>query len=183
MTTQPPPKLRGKLEVFDILAQLEAVTATATKLPLTRRAVINPAEIHDLVARLRHALPADLAEAQQIIRFRDTFLAQSQNDAKRIRATAEQEALQRLSESQIAADAMKDAEKIKAAAQQQVAQTLVEADAQARQRIEGADAYAIEVLSKLEEELHTLLLTARRGLDTLQTGHDISSDGEARAAK
>lgn len=174
---QQTPQVRGRLEVYELLTQLETLTGSATKLPLTRRAVINPAEVQDLVVRLRRSLPSDINEAQQILRYRDTFLSQAQADAKRLRATAEQEAIQKVSDSQVLQDAAKDADRIKAEAQRRAEEILIEADAQARQRIEGANAHAVDVLSRLEEELHALLQQARRGLDVLNAERESGPNG------
>ena len=178
MTSQSPsPQVRGRLEVYALLTQLETLTGSATKLPLTRRAVINPAEVQDLVLRLRRSLPSDINEAQQILRYRDTFIAQAQADAKRVRGAAEQEAMQKVSESQVLQDAMDDAERVKAEAQQRAVEILADAEAQAQQRIEGANAHAVDVLSRLEEELHGLLQQARRGMDILNAEREVGQNG------
>ena len=86
------PKPETTLEIMATLDRMEAITGSATKLPLTRRAVINPKEIQDLVAHIRHALPTDISEALQIIRYRDTLISQAQAEASRLRADAEREA-------------------------------------------------------------------------------------------
>ena len=169
--TQQAPKLRERLEVFDLLDKLEGMSGA--KLPLTGRILVNPLELQDLVAKLRRALPRDITEAQQIIRYRDTFVSQAQGEAKRIRSLADEEAMKKVSEAQIVKEAQKTAEQIKTGAQDSVKVIITNAEAQARQRTAGADAYAIDVLRKLEEELNTLLLTARRGLETLQSGREL----------
>ena len=164
------PKLNLKLEVIDVLARLEAITASATKLPLTRRAVINPQEIQELVTQARNSLPTDINEAQQIIRYRDTLISQAQAEAIRLRADAEQAAMQKVSETQIMKDARVKAEDIRDEAQREGQDILAQAEKQATSRIDGADTYAMEVLTRLEEELTALLATARRGIESLRDG-------------
>ena len=163
-------KLQPKLGIMDVIARLEAVTGSATKLPLTRRAVINPREMQDLVTQLRNSLPADINEALQIIRYRDTRISQAQTEAARIKADAEQEALQKVSETQIVTDAQVMAENIKSEAHGQQQALLADAEQQATSRVNGADAYALDVLTRLEEELTTLLSTARGGIESLKEG-------------
>ena len=159
-----------RLQVFQVLDVLESLTASATKLPLTKRAVINPADIQELIARLRHVLPGDITQAQQIIRYRDSILSRAQADAKRMRETAEQESRQKVSDTQIMNDAAKQAEAVDAEAQRRAEELVAAAQAKVQERIDGADAYAIDVLERLEEELGALLSTARRGLDELKSG-------------
>ena len=171
---------RQRLEIFDVLDRIEALTSSATKLPLTRRAVINPDDIQQLVGRLRRLLPSEITEAQQIIRYRDSFVQQAQTDAKRVRSGAEAEALQKISDSQVIHDARKAAEQLEEDARRKVEKTIVDAETQARARVEGADAYAIDVLQRLEEELGTLLGTTRRGLESLREGWELREDGGGR---
>ncbi len=164
------PKPETNLEIMATLDRMEAITGSATKLPLTRRAVINPKEIQDLVAHIRHALPTDISEALQIIRYRDTLISQAQAEASRLRADAEREALRLMSETQIVKDAHAMAESIAEDARQKGQATLAAAEGKASSRIGGADEYALEVLGRLEEELGSLLATARRGIESLRDG-------------
>ncbi len=164
------PKVGPKLEIVRIVERLEAMTSSATKLPLTKRAVINPREIQEMVSQIRNSLPSDINEALQIIRYRDTIISQAQTDANRMRTKAEQESMQKVSETQIVKDSRKKAEEVLAAAQQDRRALLAEAENQAKGHIEGADHYAIDVLSRLEQELSALLFTAQRGIESLKEG-------------
>ena len=164
------PKLTAKLEIVDVIARLEAITGSATKLPLTRRAVINPREILELVNQLRNTLPTDINEALQIIRYRDALVSQAQTDASRMRSKAEQESMQKVSDTQIMRDAKIKAQALLEQAGRERAAILAEAEKEGAAKVEGADKYAIEVLTRLEEEMDTLLQTARRGIDSLKEG-------------
>jgi len=175
------PNLQTRLQVFDLLDRLEALTASATKLPLTRRAVVNPAELQEVAARLRHLLPKEIVEAQQIIRYKDSLVQRAQVDAKRMRDAAEQEARHKISETQIMHDARREADELAAGARRRADETVAGSEAQARQRIEGADAYAMDVLRKLDEELTALLASARRGMEVLESGSHLDQ-GEGRPA-
>ncbi len=171
------PRLDRKLEIMAVLERMEAVTGSATKLPLTKRAVINPRDLQDLVAQLRNVLPSDINEALQIIRYRDTLVSQAQAEAARIRAEAEQSSLQRVSEAQVVKDAQAAAETVKREAEQDRQDILAEAEKQAAAKVEGADSYATEVLTRLEQELSALLTTARRGIDSLKEGRVLDETG------
>ena len=169
--------VKSKLEVFDILAKLESLTGSATKLPLTNRAVLNPADLNELIGALKRGLPAEVTEAQQIIRFKESILGQAHNEAKRIRATAEEESLNKVSETQVSRDSKIMAERLVAEAREQAREVLSQAEDIASQRVQGADEYAAEVLGKLEGELNGLLATARRGLETLAQNRDTPPNG------
>lgn len=173
MSTTDQPKLRDRLEVFDILDRLQSLSDGGAKLPMTNRVLINPLELRDIVAKLKRALPRDITEAQQIIRSREAYLAQAQGEAKRIRTIADQEAMNKVAETQIVENATKAAEQLRAEAQASIKLAGEQIEKQTRDRMAGADQYAIEVLRKLEEELNTLLLTARRGLESLQSGREL----------
>jgi len=164
------PNLNAKLEIVEIISRLEAVTVSATKLPLTRRAVINPREIMELVNQLRNCLPTDINEALQIIRYRDALVSQAQTDATRMRSKAEQESMQKVSDTQLVRDARVKAQGILVEAGRERSIVLAQAEKEAAEKIEGADKYAIEVLTSLEEEMGTLLQTARHGIESLKEG-------------
>jgi hypothetical protein len=171
---------QDRLEIFDVLDRIEALTSSATKLPLTRRAVINPRDIQELVERLRRLVPLEITEAQQIIHYRDSFVLQAQTDAKRVRSTADAEAIKKISDTQVMYDARKAAEQIEEDARRRAEQAVIDAETQAQARVEGADAYAMDVLRRLEEELGTLLGTARRGLESLSEGRELREDDDGR---
>ena len=168
------PDFRTRLEVFDILEQLEAVTASAPKLPLTKRAVVNPQHLQMLVARLRHVLPPEVVQAQEIIRYRDTLIAKAQEEAQRVRASAEQESVQKVSETQLVRDADATATDMRGRAEDEARSMISDVEERARDRMRGADDYAAEVLRKLEGELEALLGTMRRGLEALEPQAQIS---------
>ncbi len=161
---------RPKLEIVEIIGRLEGLTGSATKLPLTKRAVINPKEVQELVTQLRNALPSDINEALQVIRYRDTMIHQAQSDATRMRNKAEEESMVKVSESQIVKDAQVKAKQIIAEANEQKKQVLRNAEKEAEEKLSGADSYALEVLTRLEEEMSTLLQTTRRGIESLREG-------------
>jgi len=166
-----------KLQVYEVLDRLEAITITATKLPLTNRCVVNPAEMADLLGRLRRSLPTDLTEAQQILRHRDAIVTRAHAEAKRIREHAEQDAMSKVGQTTVMREAQKVATNVQGTAEQRARETLTRAEAQAKARIADADAYAAEVLRKLEGELATLIATARRGLDVLKSGKPLDGSG------
>ena len=172
----------ANLEALKVLEKLEALTASATKLPLTNRAVLNPADLTELCNALKKALPAGITEAQQIIRFKDSILTQAHAEAKKIRAEADEQSLTKVGDTQVVRDSRANAERIIAEAREQAGEVLERAEEIARQRLQGADEYADEVLEKLEGELGALLATARRGREILMSNRESpTNNGVAEA--
>ncbi len=166
----------ARLEIFDILDKLESVTGSAAKVPLTGRAMVNTRDIQILVNQLRRAIPNDVSEAAQIIGYKETIVTQAQAEASKVKTHAEQEAEQKMSETQIVKDAKKKAEGILNEARKKAEEMVNEAEKEARTRVDEADNYAREVLHKLEEELNTLLMTSRRGIEALEKSKEPTSD-------
>ncbi len=143
-----------------------------------------------LSAELRSSVPANIREAEEIIKQKDSILSQAQLEAQRIRASADQEASSvtsaAIAERQAKVD---DSEVLKAAeakgkdiegeavlegqqitqdAHRRAQRLFEEAETSALSRRDGADQYAREVLFNLEEQLAEVLGQVRRGIDALR---------------
>jgi hypothetical protein len=140
--------------------------------------VIDRRRLLDLVDQLRAAVPADLREAQEIIKRRDEVLAQADEEAAMRLARADEEVDRRVAESEVAKAAEVRAQAIIADAQRQVEGMMEEARRQAEVRssegaklaseqMDEADRYAMEMLRKLEQQLDAFMSSVRTGIDTL----------------
>ena len=138
---------------------------------------------------LRSSIPSDIQEAREILRQKESILNQTHLESRRIKETAEQEAVSltaaaqqeqetRVDETEIVKSAQSKAEQINQQALQEAQQIvqdaqrrsyriLDEAEAASTTRREGADQYARETLFDLEERLAGLLGQVRKGIDTL----------------
>jgi cell division septum initiation protein DivIVA len=124
--------------------------------------------VMELVDRVRASLPDDLKEAQQILEKREAVLNQALMDARRVKASAEQESKNRVQDTEIVKQAQRRSEEILADAQRRADKIVAEAQRQADVMRQDADRYALEVLSKLEAQLSALLNSARRGIEQLE---------------
>lgn len=142
-----------------------------------------------LAAQVRTAVPADIQEAKEIIRQKESIINQAYLEAQRIREAAEEEAralsnaaqqeheakvreseIVRVAEEkakEIKEEAMAEAQQIINDAQRRAYRIIQEAEAEADARRDGADQYAREVLFNLEERLAEILGQVRRGIDAL----------------
>ena len=95
-------------------------------------------------SELRTSIPADIQEAREILKQKDSIINQAHLEARRVKESAGREDAQRRSYRMVE-----------------------EAEAVAAIRREGADQYAKETLFDLEERLAHQLGQVRRGIDTL----------------
>ena len=155
------------MELQEIIDRLESAVSTSAKLPMAGRAVVHTEQILELLDQIRDAIPSNIKEANQILNMRDNIISQAQMEARRIKASAEEEAKARISDSEVLSGAQRKAEEAVLEAQHRAQKMVADADKQTRARREGADQYAKEVLGKLEQELGNLQATVRAGVETL----------------
>lgn len=76
-------------------------TAKAAPLSGGERCIVSRDEVLDLLEELRASLPAELARARELIRSRDQFVEAAKRDVDRMRQRAEQEAKNKVSDSEV----------------------------------------------------------------------------------
>ena len=163
------------MEILGIIDKLESLAVSAKKMPVSRRVMIDPAQLLELVDQLRVAVPEDVAQAQEVLRKRDDLLNQSLDEARRMRASAENEVRSRVDDSELMQEAQKQSDGLIAEAQERAQHVLDMADADAEQRRSASDVYSQEVLYKLEQEVASVLTTIRRGIEVLDTRQDAAA--------
>ena len=172
-------------------SELQRLYSTSNRVPGFRRKVMVEADqFARVISQLRTAMPADVQEAQEILRQKDSILNQAYLEAQRVKSTVEEEvAAQKraareehqsaVSDSTVLAAAEERAEEIREQArgesedmiqdaQRRAYRIVSEAENIAAARREGADQYASEVLFSLEEQMAEVLGQVRRGIDTLR---------------
>ena len=179
-------------------SELQRLYSTSNRVPGFRRKVMVEADqFARVISQLRTAMPADVQEAQEILRQKDSILNQAYLEAQRVKSTVEEEvAAQKqaareehqsaVSDSTVLAAAETRAEEIKEQAmgeaedmiqdaQRRAYRIVSEAEDIAASRREGADQYASEVLFSLEEQMSEILGQIRRGIDTLRPEMGVDS--------
>jgi len=166
------------IDLLHLIDRLEEQIGEARRLPIGTGSVIDRRRLLDLVDQLRAAVPADLREAQEIIKRRDEVVAQADEEAALRMARADEEVDRRVAESEVAKAAEARAQEIVAEAQRQVEGMMEEARRQAERRsaegtrlaseqMDEADRYAMEMLRKLEQQLDAFMSSVRSGIHTL----------------
>jgi len=130
---------------------------------------VDAEKLLELVDQLRVAVPQDVSEAEEVLRKRKELLNQSVGEARRIRASAEDEFRSRIDDNELIQEAKKQSEKLVEEAQRKAQRILDTADSDADTRRTSADQYSQEVLYKLEQEVAELLGTVRNGIEVLES--------------
>ena len=176
--------------------ELQRLYSSANRVPgLRRKVMVDADQFSKVINDLRTAMPADVQEAQEIIRQKDSILNQSYLEAQRLKSQIEDEvstqkqasmreheemvgesAILKAAESRgdgIKEEAQGEAEEVIQDAQRRAYRIVTEAEDIASSRREGANQYASEVMFSLEEQLSEILGQIRRGIDTLRPEADM----------
>ncbi len=176
--------------------ELQRLYSSANRVPgLRRKVMVDADHFASVVNELRTAMPADIQEAQEIIRQKDSILNQAYLESQRLKTQIEEEvtaqkqaSLQEhenlvdesaiLKEAELRGEGIREeaqgeAEEIIQDAQRRAYRIVTEAEDIASSRREGANQYASEVLFSLEEQLSEILGQIRRGIDTLRPESDM----------
>ena len=191
------------MDIVGIVEELMSLPATGTRVPGFRRKVlVDTDRLAELAAQLRDSVPAEIREAQEIIKQRESIISQAHLESQRVKGVAGEEASEvaaaahrehetKVDESEIVQaagtkaqevedEAMTKAQQIVQEAQKRAYLTVNKADATAGTLREGADRYAREVLFNLEEQLATALGQVRSGIDKLGVEAEVHERVEER---
>ncbi|MSQ22888.1 MAG: hypothetical protein EXR53_06275 [Dehalococcoidia bacterium] len=157
------------MEIHGIIDKLETLASEGKKLPMGKKALIDPDKLLELVDQLRVAVPQDIVESQGILKKREELLNQSLGEARRIRSSAETEFRSRLDDHEMLKEAKSRADKIVEEAQQKAQRILDMVDTDASNRRGEADRYAQETLYKLEQQVANTLSTVRNGIEVIES--------------
>ena len=140
-------------------------------MPLSRRALIDPGQILELVDQIRVSIPTTVTESEEILVQREQIVGKAYQEAQLVRAAAKSESKTRLKEHELVKKASEKADEITQDAEQKAQRLLDKVSAATGARQAAADKYAQEVLKKLEQDLATVLTTIRHGIEALNTGN------------
>lgn len=186
------------MEFEQAIAELQTLYNTSNRVPGFRKKVmVDGDRFAELITAIRGSLPANVQEAEEILKQKDSILNQAYLEAQRVKTTVEEQVAEQIEAAQqehvskvddseivksaeikgqeIRDEAMVEAQEIVQDAQRRALRTLSEADSVATGKRDGADQYAREVLFSMEEQLSEILGQIRRGIDTLRSEPETSS--------
>ena len=178
------------------LQELQQLYSSSSRVPgFGRKVMVDSDMFTRVINNLQMAMPADVQEAREVLRQKDSILNQAYLEAQRVRSTVEEEVSahiaaatrehqEKVSDSEVLKvaeaqgskirdEAMSNAEEIVQDAQRKAYSIVSEAEDIASSRRDGADQYSREVLFSLEEQLSEILGQIRRGIDTLKPSLEI----------
>jgi len=126
------------------------------RIPFTRKTVIDERRCLDIIDQMRVAIPEEIAQAKRVAQDREQILAQARLEAERIVDQGHEQANFNIQEKGL----------LKAVEEKSQA-IMEEARARARETQAGADDYALDALTTLEDELGKITAQVRHGIDLL----------------
>ncbi|MCA9964301.1 MAG: hypothetical protein KC423_08660 [Anaerolineales bacterium] len=142
------------MDIQHLVDRLEEVFNNSLRVPLSAYLLINEDQIFSIIDQMRVAVPEEVKRANRIEAEKERILAQAHEEANRIRDLAKQEASELVRR-----------DSVLMAAQQRSDNILERGRREADVLRQDADAYVMEVLTRLEEDLLRYLSVVRNGLD------------------
>ena len=147
-----------RMDLQYLIDRLETMVTGAKRMLITNKLLMDEQELADLIDQMRTVLPEEVRAARKVLRERDTIISEAQQQADEVLKTAHEQA-----------EMLLDQEGLMAEAQARANQHLEEAMQVAQQRIDGADEYAREVLSSLQQQLTRHLAIIDKGITALNS--------------
>ncbi len=142
--------------ITGILDAIEQAVADARAMPMSSSVLVSRAELLDLVAQARAALPGQLTRADRLLSSADDVVSRSQAESERLLADARRRAAE-----------LVDSEQVAVAARERAAEIIAEAEAVAEGLRREADDYADRRLAEFEIDLGRLLAQIQAGRSKL----------------
>lgn len=167
------------MDLLHLVDRLEELVASAQKMPIGSRAIVDRRRLLDIVDQMRIAIPQEVREAQDMIEHRDELAREADEDAKIIIARAEQRALRLVEENEITTAARARAEEIARQAEarlnerieeanQDIQERLADSRRVAQEQLDAADEYARELLQRLSKQLRSFTRSVDAGIAQLE---------------
>jgi len=147
------------MDIDYLLERLEEALTSGSRVPFSRRTLIDEEECLTILEQIREAVPEEIQRARRINQDRDRMLQEANDRARAVISQAQQELDDLASEHEI----VRRVEELGA-------QLRAEASHAADEIRREADQYAYSVLEKLERTLNNNLQLVRRGLTELEHG-------------
>lgn len=139
-----------------LIDRIETMVVNSLHIPMTSKVMIDEEDLFELLDHLREYLPAELAQAQQILQNQAHILQEARATAEKIVAATKEKTRQYLQEHELVKQAQKIADDLRRAAEEETK----------RQRYD-ADKYSEEVLADLEQKVARALSLVQSGRSNL----------------
>jgi cell division septum initiation protein DivIVA len=123
---------------------------------MSTKVVVDGREALDVLDLMRTAIPEEIKQARRISQEREKLLAQAQTESNRI-----------VSQSQERVERMMNEDNVRMLAEQRASELVATARREADEVRQGADQYALDMLDRLDAELHRIRSSVRHALTAL----------------
>lgn len=145
------------MDIIHLIERLEQTLNESRRLPLTANLLIDEDRIFHIIDQMRTTIPEEIRQAQRVMAEKDRVLAQAKEEAERIRDLARQEAMELVNRDAVVINAKKRADAI-----------VERAHIDAEDVRQGADKYALRILTQLEQDMTRSLSVVRNGVSKLE---------------
>ncbi len=153
------------MEIQHLVDRLEQTLNNSKRVPMSAYLLVNEDSVYNVIDQLRVAIPEEIKRAGRVEAERDRILAQAKEEGERVRELARQEAGDLVERDRVVISAQDRADNI-----------LDRARHDSAILVQDADAYVVDVLSKLEDDLLNSLAVVRNGLNKVQVQEETSGE-------
>jgi cell division septum initiation protein DivIVA len=141
------------MDIQHLVDRLEDLIDEGRHIPFSKFTMVDEERALELIDQMRISIPEEIEKASRVLAQRDRLLAQANEEAARVVQAARAKGEQLI-----------DQEPSVQAAQNRAANIIEQARQEAEAIIKGADDYALDVLTQLEEKLSKTLTIVRNGI-------------------
>ncbi|HEV3123846.1 MAG TPA: hypothetical protein VG266_04635 [Candidatus Dormibacteraeota bacterium] len=168
------------VSVIEIIDQLEGLVANGRRIVFSAAVMVNEDEVLELIDRARMDLPDEIKQAHQLLEEQRRLTGEAEATARAMVTAAKEEAMRMVSAARVEAEAVERAAGERAvllvsetevvrAANSHGQQVVADAERVAGEIRDQADAYARDVMAKLEAQLAKMMSTVRKGIEQLSS--------------
>ena len=145
------------MDILHLIERLEQTLNESRRLPLTANLLVDEDRIFHIIDQMRTTIPEEIRQSQRVVAEKDRVLAQAKEEAERIRDLARQEAMELVNRDTVVINAKKRADAI-----------IDRAQLDAEDIRQGADKYALRILTQLEQDMTRSLSVVHNGVSKLE---------------
>lgn len=150
------PHIPGKgvaaLELLSVLNELEEFIQSCSRVPMTRKVLVDEERVLDFLDRVRTLLPEEVRKAKWVVQEREKVLSESRQEAAQLLDEARKEISRQAEDSEIVRQAKEMAD-----------DTIKKAEQMAQEMRLGARDYADDILIRLEARLEKVFKEIEAG--------------------
>ena len=145
------------MDILQLVDRLEELVDNGTRVPLSAKVAIDEEAYLNIIDQMRIMIPQEIKLAREVQREKDKYIAQANEEARRIISQAREDAAKALDAHELRAEAEAQADEILGRAREEAARIRV-----------GADNYAEEILRELAQTVSQIEDTLRNGLTAIE---------------